>query len=80
MPTSTTATVQLGTYNPATDTFTSVLDLNDGTTFFIANGGLKLNDVAVSDPKASVDASALNADGVLKLSSGKKKHVLVRPV
>ena len=45
----------------------------------IANGGLKLNDVAVSDPKATVDASALNADGVLKLSSGKKKHVLVRP-
>jgi len=44
----------------------------------IANGGLKLNDVAVSDPKASVDASTLNADGVLKLSSGKKKHVLVK--
>jgi len=46
----------------------------------IANGGLKLNDAAVSDPKTIVDASALNADGVLKLSSGKKKHVLVRPV
>ena len=45
----------------------------------IANGGLKLNDVAISDPKASVDASALNTDGVLKLSSGKKKHVLVKP-
>jgi tyrosyl-tRNA synthetase len=45
----------------------------------IANGGLKLNDVAVTDPKASVDTSALNADGVLKLSAGKKKHVLVRP-
>jgi tyrosyl-tRNA synthetase len=45
----------------------------------IANGGLKVNDVAVSDPKAMVDASALNADGVLKLSSGKKKHVLVKP-
>jgi len=26
-----------------------------------------------------VDASALNSDGVLKLSSGKKKHVLVKP-
>jgi hypothetical protein len=26
-----------------------------------------------------VDASALNADGVLKLSSGKKKHILVKP-
>jgi hypothetical protein len=27
-----------------------------------------------------VNASALNRDGVLKLSSGKKKHVLVKPV
>jgi tyrosyl-tRNA synthetase len=45
----------------------------------IANNGLKLNDAAVSDPKLVVDASALNADGVLKLSSGKKKHVLVKP-
>ena len=45
----------------------------------IANNGLKLNDAAVSDPKLTVDASALNSEGVLKLSSGKKKHVLVKP-
>jgi len=45
----------------------------------IANNGLKLNDAAVSDPRLTVDASALNSDGVLKLSSGKKKHVLVKP-
>jgi tyrosyl-tRNA synthetase len=45
----------------------------------IANNGLKLNDVAVSDPRLTVDTSSLNADGVLKLSSGKKKHVLVKP-
>ena len=45
----------------------------------IANNGLKLNDATVSDPRLIVDASALNADGVLKLSSGKKRHVLVKP-
>ena len=45
----------------------------------IANNGLKLNDAPVSDPRLTVDASALNGDGVLKLSSGKKKHVLVKP-
>ena len=45
----------------------------------IANNGLKINDVAVSDPKLQVDASAVTADGVFKLSSGKKKHVLVKP-
>jgi tyrosyl-tRNA synthetase len=45
----------------------------------ITNNGLKLNDEAISDPKLTVDMSALNSDGVLKLSSGKKKHVLVKP-
>jgi len=45
----------------------------------IANNGLKLNDVAISDPRLMVDASALTAQGLLKLSSGKKKHVLVKP-
>ena len=45
----------------------------------IANNGLKLNDAPVSDPKLTVDSAALNGDGVLKLSSGKKKHVLVKP-
>jgi tyrosyl-tRNA synthetase len=46
----------------------------------IENNGLKLNDVAVSDPRLMVDASALTGEGVLKLSSGKKKHVLVKPL
>ena len=46
----------------------------------ITNNGLKLNDQPVSDPKLVVDASALTSDGVLKLSSGKKKHVLVKPL
>jgi tyrosyl-tRNA synthetase len=45
----------------------------------IANNGLKINDVTVSDPKLQVGAGDLTADGVLKLSSGKKKHVLVKP-
>ena len=45
----------------------------------IANNGLRLNDITVSDPRLQVDASALTADGMLKLSSGKKKHVLVKP-
>ncbi|HEY1876516.1 MAG TPA: tyrosine--tRNA ligase [Rhizomicrobium sp.] len=46
----------------------------------IANNGLKLNDAAVSDPRLVVDSSALNGDGVIKLSSGRKKHVLVKPI
>ncbi|HJW42674.1 MAG TPA: tyrosine--tRNA ligase [Rhizomicrobium sp.] len=46
----------------------------------IANNGLKLNDVTVSDPRFVVGLSALTSDGVLKLSSGRKKHVLVKPL
>jgi len=45
----------------------------------IANNGLKINDVAVSDPRLQVTIGDLTSEGVLKLSSGKKKHVLVKP-
>jgi tyrosyl-tRNA synthetase len=46
----------------------------------IVNNGLRLNDETVTDPKLVVDQSALSGEGVLKLSLGKKKHVLIRPV
>jgi len=58
---------------------TGLASSNSEARKLIANNGLRLNDVAVSDPRLQVDPSALTADGVLKLSSGKKKHVLVRP-
>jgi len=45
----------------------------------IANNGLRINDAPVTDPKLIVGLGALTKDGVLKLSSGKKKHVLVKP-
>jgi len=45
----------------------------------IANNGLRINDAPVTDPKMMVGSDALTKDGVLKLSSGKKKHVLVKP-
>jgi tyrosyl-tRNA synthetase len=45
----------------------------------IQGGGIRVNDVAVSDDKMMLDASMLNSDGAIKLSSGKKKHVLIRP-
>lgn len=42
-------------------------------------GGLRLNDVAVSDGAQLLTEADLN-DGVIKLAAGKKKIVLVRPV
>ena len=44
----------------------------------IAGGAVKVNDVAVADDKLMLDASKLNSDGVIKLSLGKKKHVLLK--
>lgn len=46
----------------------------------IQGGGLRINDVPVSDVKATVGAADISAQGVLKLSLGKKKHLLIKPV
>ncbi|MGN6517070.1 MAG: tyrosine--tRNA ligase, partial [Rhizomicrobium sp.] len=45
----------------------------------IQNNGLKVNDAPVSDPAANVSASDASS-GTIKVSSGKKKHVLVKLV
>ena len=45
----------------------------------IKGGGLRVNDVAVSDDKMVLTRANLTAEGVIKLSLGKKRHVLVRP-
>ena len=47
---------------------------------FIQGGGLRVNDAVVSDVKASVGLADLTPEGVIKLSVGRKKHILVKPV
>lgn len=44
----------------------------------IKAGGLKVNDAPVTDEKMTLTATDLSSDGVIKLSMGKKKHVLLR--
>ena len=46
----------------------------------IKGGGLKVNDVAVNDEKRLLTLADLTPEGVIKLSLGKKRHVLIRPV
>ncbi|MFL9828613.1 tyrosine--tRNA ligase [Rhodoplanes sp. SY1] len=41
-------------------------------------GGLKVNDVTVTDEKMLLGPQHVTADGVIKLSLGKKKHVLLK--
>ncbi len=46
----------------------------------IKNGGLKVNDNTVSDEKAMLSDADLTKEGVIKLSLGRKKHVLIKPI
>ena len=46
----------------------------------IKAGGLKVNDKPVADEKLTLTAADLTPEGVIKLSLGKKKHVLLKPV
>jgi tyrosyl-tRNA synthetase len=45
----------------------------------IKGNAVRLNDELVSDEKLTINKDALINDGALKLSFGKKKHVLVKP-
>jgi tyrosyl-tRNA synthetase len=44
----------------------------------IKGGGLRVNDVAVADEKMTLTPGNLTGEGVIKLSLGKKRHVLLR--
>jgi tyrosyl-tRNA synthetase len=46
----------------------------------IKNGGLRVNDDAVTDEKMTLTPAQLTPQGVVKLSLGKKRHVLLKPV
>jgi tyrosyl-tRNA synthetase len=45
----------------------------------IQGGGLRVNDVAATDVKATVSLGDVTKEGVLKLSLGRKQHILVKP-
>jgi tyrosyl-tRNA synthetase len=46
----------------------------------IKGGGLKVNDVTVSDERMVLTPGDLTPQGVIKLSLGRKRHVLLKPV
>ena len=46
----------------------------------VKGGGLKVNDAAVTDEKVKLDGKSVTPQGVIKLSLGRKRHVLLRPV
>ena len=46
----------------------------------IANNAILVNDVRVTSDKAVIGEADITAEGVIKLSLGKKRHVLLKPV
>jgi tyrosyl-tRNA synthetase len=46
----------------------------------IKAGGIKVNDVTVADEKLLLTPQDITPDGVIKLSLGRKRHALVKPV
>jgi len=45
----------------------------------IKGGGLRVNDASVTDERMALTDANLTPEGVIKLSLGKKRHVLLRP-
>ena len=45
----------------------------------VQGGAVRINDQAVSDERMMIGTGEITGDGVIKLSLGKKKHILVRP-
>ncbi|MCP8893538.1 tyrosine--tRNA ligase [Shinella daejeonensis] len=45
----------------------------------VQGGAVRINDTPVSDERRTVGSVDLTGDGVIKLSLGRKKHILVRP-
>jgi tyrosyl-tRNA synthetase len=46
----------------------------------IANNAILVNDVRATSDKATIGEADITADGVVKLSLGRKRHVLLKPV
>jgi tyrosyl-tRNA synthetase len=46
----------------------------------IKGGGIRVNDAAVTDEKMQLTPAQLTPEGVIKLSLGRKRHVLLKPV
>ena len=46
----------------------------------IRGGGAKVNDTKITDESESLSLANVSDNGVIKLSAGKKRHALVKPV
>ncbi len=57
---------------------TGLSDSNGEARRLIRGGGARLNDNIISDETLIVSATDADPNGLIKLSAGKKRHVLIR--
>lgn len=55
-----------------------LVDSNGAMKKLVQGGGAKINDNKIDDAKMAITSALLQDDGTIKLSSGKKKHALVK--
>lgn len=55
-------------------------DSNGASRRLIRGGGAKVNDKKITDENLLISETHLNADGIIKISAGKKKHALLKAV
>ena len=58
---------------------TGLCDSRGAARRLIRGGGVRLNDNVIAEEDAAITLADCNADGLIKLSAGKKRHILVRP-
>ncbi len=46
----------------------------------IKGGGARVNDLGLKDEKAVLGVADIDSEGIIKLSAGKKRHALLRPI
>ena len=80
LPTIEVPSAELSKGIPAMDLFrrAGLVASNSEARRLAQQSGVSINDVAITDVSVSVSAADLTAGGVIKLSRGKKRHVLVR--
>lgn len=73
---------ELETGVPAFDLFRRVGLASSGgeARRLVRGGGARLNDVALKDENQTIGSGDLTETGTLKLSAGRKRHVLVKPI
>jgi tyrosyl-tRNA synthetase len=74
------AKLEAGLGVPAAFVEAGLVSSNSEARRHVKGGGLKMNDVTVTDEKMVLTLDHLTAAGVIKLSLGRKRHVLLKPV